>query len=125
MKIFELKGRLANILGLPESPRLWEIGIAIVRKPSPPPKIANIFMKGFTLQCIWEAFEELLEEQGRDLREEAEKGDIKLLLKATNKFFSPLISRRHISRAHPNLQKEILREKKEFLEAIELLSQRI
>lgn len=129
MKISEVRGILAEILEVPVDPIKLGRELLILRDrrflQQDSPRLLDKLCTSTCLEGIWEEFENILEGLERGPEEETRKRDITLLLKTTDRFFAQMLSLGHISRNHPDLREEIIDEKQRFLEAIEVLSQRI
>lgn len=118
MKISELKGRLANILEVPEDPiRVVMRRVRARDFPSQDPSILrDILARAFTLERIWTEFKEVLEREGRGLDKECTPSELDFLSTLTKKAFSQI----RVSR-HSGLKEKTQKDKERFLEAIAIL----
>ncbi len=115
MKISDLKGRLANILEVPEDPiklgkELWKWEDF---SKGESPKMLRILVRAFALECIWEEFEVTLEKEGKGLSNEVTYEEIKLLIPLITRFFSGF-------RTSQKRREEVKEERRAFLEAVEI-----
>ena len=120
MKISELKGILVNIIEVPEDPVKW-VGELLLRKDEffeqRSPKLLDMLVRAFALECVWDEFNEVLEREGKDLNIEVTTEELEILLGLTEQFFTKV----EISRDGLISSEEIRKDKNVLLEAISVV----
>ncbi|MCH8741810.1 hypothetical protein IH779_02825 [Patescibacteria group bacterium] len=121
MQIFELKRSLANILEIPEDPVRW-VGISLLNQEKflgqrSSPKMLAMLVRAFSLEFVWEEFEEVLKKAGKDLNTELSHEEIEILVDLTKQFFDEV----EIARYGRMSSVEIRKDKDVFLEAVSVV----
>ena len=120
MQIVELKRILANIIGVPEDP-IRLVGELLLRKDEffelRSPKLLDILVRAFALECVWDEFNEVLEREGKDLNIEVTHEKIEILSALAEQFFTDV----EVSIDGRISSGEIRKDKNVFLEAISVV----